>query len=248
MFERLNLDDWGGERFDSKKVDARWDGKLMRARFELEHPWDRDRKRPFIWQTRLADWRRLESVYHRLNVRSGKAGTEYWDYARNIWKQTKKICGKEFESYYMQLLPAACKRKKREKLHLTNVHRSRDGYERRKINIAMSSDSGDRADPLNAKHVWIWLGSPEEEQFNILRRRQDETHHRTGLAHVAFEEAVKTRLFAWYNSSFSERERYMYRQQVFVAIENDGRSYGYLMASGALQPVWAPGQKPRLFV
>lgn len=247
MFDRLNLDDYGAERFDPAKINFKHGNKTYRAKFEpYRGGYGADDRAIYIWQDRLHDWRRLERLCFKTRMLATRASEKEWTFITDLWKRTRKICGPRVESYYLQLLPA--KPKKKEKIYLTRVERDRDHYNGRKIRVHMSSCSSDeKPDPLDARKVWIWLGTDEELQFNVLRRRAEQLRKYRELATAAFEEAVRARISTWYANNFSDEEKYKWRRSVFTVIENEGRSYGYVVQAGQCQPVWAPPDKPLLF-
>lgn len=261
MFERLNLDDFGGDRFDPKVVNALYGKKLVRRRFDLErHNYSREDSRPaFVWQDRMGDWRRLERLYHKLEVRDRLACNEYWKYATELWKRTVKICGKRVQSFYIQILDPpkseppkkGKKAEKPEPAPLYEVRKNDRSYERKSL-ITMSTTSrtdAGKVDPQDARHVWIWLGSPEELEFNRLRRRSDQIRRYKHLTQTAFNEAVSSRIADWRKRAHGTDDVYYYERQNFVAIENEGRSYGFIVGGrGGFVPVWAPPEKPPLFL
>lgn len=249
VFDVLNLDDYGGESFDPHNVNHLYSygNRLVRRKFELERSWSDKERAPFVWRDRMGDWRRLERLYNLADGKHQEAWAAYWHYAEELWKRTRKICGKRAQSYYIQFLPPMCKRSKGEKPYFHQVQESRDVWARSKSKISMTSCSDTtKIDPQDAKHVWIWLGSAEEEEFNRLRRRAEQLRRYSGLAWRAMIEAITVRLHAW-NKANADNP-YFYEKKRFVSIRCNGRSYGFLIGAGGVDPVWAPPQKPPMFL
>lgn len=241
----LNLDDYGLEHFTPENLNAlmTWhrgkkiDPRKYRARFNLRRGSYGD-KEPFIWTERLADWRRLERLYHRTQEAYWKAQGEYWDYLKKLYTLTQKQCGKKVEGYYLQQLNRLGKAGPY--LDLVTKGRHDEG-------ISKSSRARSESKAWDASIVWIWLGTPEEKEANRLDRRAEQLRRRFNLAEAAFTESVRIRLASWWKKEAADNEDYRYRK-VFTAIENEGRSYGWISGMGGQGDlVWSPDEPPIFF-
>jgi hypothetical protein len=246
--KQLNLDDFGLEAFTPERINPlmawhrgkKLDPRKYRERFNLRRGYGE--KEPYVWLERLADWRRMERIHSRCYTDYVKASDEYWAYLKVLWNLTKKQCGKRVEGYYLQTLKPGKKTSK----YMDHIHMS--GYEK-----TLSKGSRDRkeAKPTDASTAWIWLGTPEEEEANRLDRRADQLRARSSLAEVAFMEAVRIRLASWWREEAKKAggNEYVYsRRKVFTAIENDGRSYGWISGMGGPgEMVWSPHEPPTFF-
>jgi hypothetical protein len=89
--------------------------------------------------------------------------------------------------------------------------------------------------------------------FAERRRRNDVCQKRFQMAQSAFMEAAKIRLAGWWKHQAEERGEsqwgYRYSQRkVFTAIDNDGRSYGWISGMGGQgELVWSPDEPPIFF-
>ncbi len=231
----LNLDDYGLEAFTAERLNPlmSWirgkkvDPRRYKPKFNLFRGYgDND---PYIWTERLEDWRHLERLHHRTKTDYYGASEAYWKFLKGLWDETRKQCGKKVQGYYLQRLTPG----KKTTSYLTEVHQ----YNGRDA-ISTTHKSKKEAKAGDASIAWIWLGTPEEVEANRLERRQESTRKRAGLAESAFNEAVKIRLAAWHrmeatNNGKSEYDYDYWRgRKIFTAIENDGRSYGWLSGMG----------------
>ena len=261
--KQLNLDDYGNGSFAEEELTQliSWhrgkkiNPKRYRRKFNLWGGYSE--KAPFVWVERLKDWRRMERLYHRTQLAYSASSQAYWDYLRDLWKQTKKMAGpaaKNLQGYLLQELPAPG-RKKKVSSYLLDVHRCRDSYGDGKDKDPIATTHRDRKEfkGNDASYYWGWLGTAEEERASELRRRNDACQKRFQMAQSAFMEAVKIRLAAWWKHQAEERgeSQWGYRyssRKVFTAIENDGRSYGWISGMGGQgELVWSPDEPPIFF-
>lgn len=273
--KQLNLDDYGNGRFAEdelnrlvvwrlktrgKKKISEKEARKYRQKFELfGYPggFGRD-DRPFVWVERLADWRRMERLYHKTGKAYNESSKAYWDYLRKLFTDITEAVGakaaKNFQGYLLQELPAPGGKKKVSP-YLLDVHRCRDSYSGDKDPIATTHrDRKEFKDKGNdASYYWGYLGSEEEEIASALRRRNDVCLKRFHMAQAAFQESVKIRLTAWWKHQAEEsgdnQRGYKYsHRKVFTAIENDGRSYGWISGMGGQGDlVWSPDEPPIFF-
>lgn len=269
----LNLDDYGQSRFSEaelsqivgwtlrangrKKKISEKEARKYRQKFEL-FGYNRD-DRPFVWVARLADWRRMERLFHKTGKAYSVSSQAYWDYLRSLFTNITEAVGekaaKNFQGFLLQELPAPGSKKK-VSTYLLDVHRSRDSYYDSSEN-AIATTHRDRKEfkdkGNDASYYWGYLSSEEEERASELRRRNDVCMKRFQMAKAAFLEAVKIRLAAWWKHHAEEsgdaQWSYKYsHRKVFTAIENDGRSYGWLSGMGGQGDlVWSPDEPPIFF-
>lgn len=257
--KQLNLDDYGLDHFTAERLNPlmgwykgkKIDERRYRSRFNLRGGYnDKD---PYIWTERLADWRRMERIYFRTKQDYNEASKAYWGYLKELWEQTKKIAGKaaskNLQGYILQELPHPSKRKKRLSSYLLDVHRARGGEE----GLSTTHRARKEFKGNDASYYWGWLGTDEEERASELHRRNDTCMRRFGLAQMAFNESVRIRLAAWWKHQAEERgdsqwEYYYSHRKVFTAIENDGRTYGWISGMGGQGDlVWSPDEPPTFF-
>lgn len=250
--KQLNLDDYGLEAFTAEALQPlmSWqrgrkvDPRKYKHRFNLRRGYGE--KEPFIWTERLADWRHLETLHHRCQSDQATSSSAYWDYLKVLWKRTQAECGKKVQGYYLQQLRPG----KRSTSYLLEVHRNRDYG---KDSIATTHRQKKEAKAGDASFAWIWLGTPEEKRANLLEARAQTCSTRSQLAQTAFQEAVKIRLASWLRqdakaSGLSEYDYEFRGRKVFTAIENEGRSYGWISGMGGPgELVWSPHHPPTFF-
>jgi hypothetical protein len=256
---RINLDDFGNDRFAKDELEQlmSWYGKRKvnpkkyRAKFNLGYGYRDDT--PFVFLTRLADWRRMERVYNKTQQLYHAALTAKWDYMKFLWDQVKQEVPEGFKNMQgmlLQELEAPSKRKKKVSPYLLVVEKSRYGGKE-----SLSTTHKERKefkDGQDARMYWGWLGTKEEERFNELRRWEETRRRQHGFAQNAFREAVKIRLAAWWKHRCDElgHAEWEYSQRkVFVAVENEGRSYGWVTGMGGpSELVWSPEEPPTFFI
>lgn len=249
----LNLDDFGGEYFTPERLQPlmSWhrgktvDPRRYRQRFNLRHGYNE--KDPYMWTERLADWRRMERIYHRTLQDLHVASEAQWEFYNTLWAATKKCCGpqaKKLDGFLLQDLKPG----KRTSSYLRYIHKCNYAG---KDSLASTHKDKKELKGQDPTVYWGWLGTPEEEEASRLDRRAEQVRMRHSLATVAFNESVKIRLATWWKHQAEARgdSEWAYRQRkVFTAIENDGRSYGWISSCGGPgELVWSPEEPPTFF-
>jgi hypothetical protein len=255
--KQLNLDDFGLDVFSPERCRLliSWYEVSGKKRKTIERKY---RKRfnlcrgssdedPYVWLERLADWRRMERLYHRTQKDYNASFKAYWDYLRTLWQKTRKqmdACAKNLQGILLQELPASGTKKKKSNYFLVIQP---DGHDAEEISIAYRDCKDLKSH--DASFYWGYLGSEEEEIASVLRRRNDSCMKRFHLAQAAFVEAVRIRLAAWWKHQPEESGDKSYsHRKVFTVIENDGRSYGWVSGIGGPgELIWSPDEPPIFF-
>jgi len=261
--KQLNLDDYGNGRFAEEELTQliSWykgkkiNPKRYRQRFNLFGGYGE--KSPYVFVERLRDWRRWERLYHKTGKAYSASSKAYWDYLRGLWKKTKKEMGapgKNLQGVLLQELPAPNQgKKKKVSPYLLVIEQCRSGYDNSPDAISTTHRDRKELRGEDARFYWGFMGSEEEEIASALRRRNDVCQKRFQMAQSAFHEAVKIRLAGWWKHQAEEAGEsqwgYRYSQRkVFTAIENDGRSYGWVSGMGGQGDlVWSPDEPPIFF-
>jgi len=246
--KQLNLDDFGLEAFTPERLaplmgwyrGKKHDPRKYKQRFNLQRGYNE--KTPFVWLERLQDWRRLERVYNKVSTDLKMSDDAHWSHLKELWKLTKKQCGKRVEGFYLQELRPG----KKTSTHVQYIH-----VDRNYNSLTMSHRTRSETTPNDASVAWIWLGTPEEEELARLHRRVKSCRARLGIAHAAFQEAVRIRLASWWKFEMEksgDNYRLYSHRRVFTAIENEGRNYGWLSGiGGQAEEVYTPHDPPVFF-
>jgi hypothetical protein len=255
--KNLNLDDYGDGRFSEKELTelvSWYKGRKVnplryRQKFNLHGGYGE--KSPFVWVIRLKDWRRMERLAHRTLQDYDAACKALWGFYKQLWTNTKKEMGKpskNLQGVLLQQLPPPGSKKKVSS-YMTVIMNSRHGDE----GISTTTRARKELRGDDASFYWGYLGTAEEERACELQRRNEVCMKRYHMAKAGFEEAVKIRLAAWWRHQAEERgdsqNGYSYgHRKVFTAVENDGRSYGWISGiGGPIELVWSPQEPPTFF-
>lgn len=227
-----SIDNYGAEVFETIIRQQSWttsSGKFHEATFN-PYTHQNDDIKTFIYIKNLRDWRRIERLYFKTQPSVADCYKRYYDYAAKLFKQTKRLHGKGAKGFYLK--------HSYESKSLILVEASHHSMA---DTISIGTASAKEADPEDASISWVWVDTPEQDEFHRLYARAEDSTRRNFIVRACFHKALKFRLQDWCRQKFKDTPRYVDEKRV-VSVENEGRSYGFVVGyMGEIEEtLWAP--------
>lgn len=230
----ISLDDYGEANFCKEIKRQSWtdnSGKHHKAVFEpYNHGYGADENKTFIYIKNLRDWRRIEKLYFKTHETISECFKQHYDYADKLFREMKKSYGTGAKGYFL----------KRSYNSTFFIHVSKD-YNNHDERPSISTYDIEKADAHDASIVWSWIDTPEQDEFNRLSARAEQSTKRNFIVQSSFHRALKFRLQDWCEQKFGNKYRYASEKRV-VSVENEGRSYGFVVGCmGEIEEtLWSP--------